>query len=244
MVIYILKVAICDDNISHIDDIKNLLKKYLSMEYEVYGFTDESNFLMAIKKGEEYDIIFLDMVLKKADGLTIGRSINKYLPKAQVIFITVDINFCQDVHEINHAYFLVKPVADEKFKKAMVRAINLMRQSMGKYINADTANGKKKIYFNYIKYFENSHYYRRIQIILENGQKEIMRFYSKLDDVEETLPSPLFIRCHQSFIINASKVTEYKGDKFILEEITVNITRKYRKSAKKKYEEYLLSDFD
>ena len=55
-------------------------------------------------------------------------------------------------------------------------------------------------------YFESDR--RKILVKLVSGKE--YSFYGKLDKVEETLKKHDFVRCHQSFLVNAKKITGLK----------------------------------
>lgn len=233
-----MEIAICDDNYLDIEKINVLLQGFLTNRYNVYDFTDGIELLRAIKGGKSYNIIFLDIVLKRSTGIRIGALINNYLPDAHIIFVTEDINFCQDVHLTSHTYFLLKPISRQDFKNALKRTLTLMRQEKDNYMYIETKQGKRKVYFKGIQYIESDG--RKIKIYLDK-QMTITQNRS-LSDMENDLPNSLFIRCHQSFIVNAKKVILFKSDEFILENARIPISRRYRQSAKREYEDYLLWD--
>lgn len=58
-----------------------------------------------------------------------------------------------------------------------------------------------RINYTEILYFESN---KRIVTLYTN--KMSVDFYGKLNDIQQTLPAQMFMRCHQSYLINIEKV--------------------------------------
>jgi DNA-binding LytR/AlgR family response regulator len=68
-----------------------------------------------------------------------------------------------------------------------------------------------------------------------------MPCYAKLDVISKQLPGDLFIRTHQSFIVNIFHITEMAENHFRIGPLAINISKKYLKAAKDKYFDYLFT---
>jgi DNA-binding LytR/AlgR family response regulator len=68
-----------------------------------------------------------------------------------------------------------------------------------------------------------------------------MQCYAKLDEILGQLPEDLFIRTHQSFIVNIYHITEMAENYFCVGPSSINISKKYQKAAKDKYFKYLFT---
>lgn len=73
------------------------------------------------------------------------------------------------------------------------------------------------------------------------ADKRILRCYAKLDEILKQLPEESFIRCHQSFAVNIFHVTEMAENHFHIDPAIISISKKYQKTAKDKYFQYLFS---
>ena len=62
-----------------------------------------------------------------------------------------------------------------------------------------------------------------------------------MDEISKQLPAEQFIRCHKSFIVNASCITELGENCFRLPQGLIGISKKHRKSAREQYYAYLFS---
>lgn len=78
-------------------------------------------------------------------------------------------------------------------------------------------------------------------ILFHKTDGETLQCYGKLDKIEKELPHRSFIRCHQSFIVNTSCITEMGENYFRLGQVMISISKKNMKVAKEQYYAYLFS---
>lgn len=101
-------------------------------------------------------------------------------------------------------------------------------------------NYKSKVYsveYRDILYIESRNKY----ILFHKTDGETLQCYGKLDEIEKSLPPELFIRCHKSFIVNTSHITEMGGNYFRIGQVVISISKKYLKLAKDRYYTFLFS---
>ena len=78
-------------------------------------------------------------------------------------------------------------------------------------------------------------------ILFYKTDGSILQCYGRLDQIEKELPPDSFIRCHKSFIVNTSQITEMGRNYFRIGQVVISISKKYLKLAKERYYEYLFS---
>lgn len=230
------KIAIFDDEKIIVDYVENLIKKYVMKNVKIYKYIDISDLRNDFKNGNlgDLDILYIDIKIGKADGITIAEKMQKSNPNLRVIFMTAYTEYSEEIFRVIPTYLLLKPIKEEKFKKSLEKALeykehdkNLIRTFgiKGKIFNIKIDN---------IKYIESN---RRVATIHE---KDIDRcVYAKLSDLEKTLPE-YFVRCHQSYIVNLEEARELNSHEFVLntgEKIPISQT-KYNKS-KQSFIKYL-----
>jgi two-component system LytT family response regulator len=67
------------------------------------------------------DLVFLDVQMPEMDGFEVVRKIGtEHMP--QVVFVTAHDQYAIQAFEINAVDYLLKPVIEERFVKALVRA--------------------------------------------------------------------------------------------------------------------------
>lgn len=222
------KIAIFDDEKIIVDYVENLIKKYVMKNVKIYKYIDISDLRNDFKNGNlgDLDILYIDIKIGKADGITIAEKMQKSNPNLRVIFMTAYTEYSEEIFRVIPTYLLLKPIKEEKFKKSLEKALEYKEHDKN-LIRTFCIKGKIfNIKIDNIKYIESN---RRIATIHE---KDIDRnIYAKLSELEELLPEQ-FIRCHQSYIVNLEQARELNSHEFVLntgERIPISQT-KYNKS--------------
>ena len=84
-----------------------------------------------------------------------------------------------------------------------------------------------------ILFFESDR--RKVRLVAAGGREET--FYDKLDNVEERLKKEDFVRCHQSYFVNARKIDTIRGGELVMSDGSVLPVSKHR--AKETNEAFL-----
>lgn len=105
------------------------------------------------------------------------------------------------------------------------------------YFSVKNKDMQMKIEYENISYFES-----RQRIAVLHTSKQVIEFYAKLSEVYALLPESDFVRCHQSYIVNMSRIKEL--DKVnrcfrLLSGVTIDISKSHYPAVVMKYEKYL-----
>ncbi len=198
-----LKIGVCDDDSSQIEQINNWLSEELfqRMEFSLVCFSSGEEVVEAIEK-ELFDVhlLFMDIHMKKLDGMETAAFIRQQRMDVDIIFLTVSRQHVYNGY-IHKAYaYLLKPMDENIFKKVLNQYVDEWEQSSG-FLEVITSGGLRKIWLNRVLYFSSD-----IRVIDAHFINETIRFYGKLDDLEQQLESDEFIRCHKSFLVNRIKI--------------------------------------
>ena len=127
------KIMICDDE----KEILNVLaRKINEIQPEKWSIktTDNISKLLAEFENEVPDVLFLDIVLGKDNGIEHACEIQKRYPYLPIIFITGYNEYAQEIFRIKPIYMLTKPFEEEKIKDALKRAEEFINQCRSSYI--------------------------------------------------------------------------------------------------------------
>jgi DNA-binding LytR/AlgR family response regulator len=214
------KVAVCDDEPEHIRNIRHALP---DLEFDTY--TNPQLLFETIKSGNEYDVIFLDILMPRLDGISLARELREIDEDTIIIFVTGKIEFAQTGYEVKAFRYLLKeqiPLGLEKIWKEI--EIELASKKNEYFIYEFERKAYRHSY-RYILYFESN--LRKITIHTKN-YTDI--FYGKLDDIQAS--SPLFIRIHKSFLVNKRHIRGVSTDTVILSNgEALPVSRKYSTSV-------------
>jgi len=230
-----VSISICDDNPKHIQYIHDLLSKLMKEPFTAQLFSDEKEFINAVRSGEKFDIVILDIILNNANGVELAKEINRCNPQASIIFVSGSLDYVQDIYETKHIYFLKKPIETEKLALALQKALTRAKNS---FIMLNLKASIRKLFFDEIIYLENMN---KITVIyLDN---ETLEYPKKLKELEDMLPKEQFIRCHKSFIINLEKAAEINKQYITMSnKVLVPISKRHQKEVRESIAKNFIKD--
>lgn len=228
-----MNIAICDDQIFVLNSIKEMTRRIVGKDSVITAFDggiELEKYIYKEVKGD-IDLLIIDIELGKMNGIELARRIQKDFMKIKIIFITGYIRYSEEIFEANPSYFLLKPIAEEKMKKAITHVKNEIENSNKIMLPFKLKGGEIiNIISSDIIYFESV---GRIVILNTNNSK--MEMYSKLGEIEKRLPDN-FLRCHQSYIINMNAVTALNMNSFSMNNNTqIQISQAKYSAAKRRY---------
>ena len=161
------------------------------------------------------DLIFLDIKMPGMNGIEFARTIPHH---TLVIFVTAFAEFAVDSYEVEAVDYLVKPVDEKRFHKAVEKAAayhalltshdtNATGGITSEYIFVRADRRFVKINFADIAFVEALKDYVIIQAA---GQRVITRM--NLKAIHEQLPAAMFIRVSKSYIINIRHITSFDNN--------------------------------
>ncbi len=185
------------------------------------------------------DIMFLDIEMPKVSGLQLLQNISN---KPLVILTTAFPNYALEGYELDIIDYLLKPFAFSRFLKAVQKAKDYYQMknaatgvAQSSYIFIKSDKRIEKIELNDILYAESIGNY--VSIYTENK-----RFiaYLTMKSLEAQLPSDDFIKIHQSYLVNNSKINAIEGNEIKIAGKSLQISRNYKDIVMKIVQQRLL----
>lgn len=197
-----IRVAICDDDISFTGSIEeqlHTLTASLSMPLETETFFNGNSLLAELHRGIRYDIIFMDIEMPNIDGISVAKQLRLLDPATLLVYISSYDQYLRQLFEVGVFRFLDKPVDYSQLSECFLDACHLIA-GMHSYFEYTYNREFFRFPFRDIAYFESDR--RIIYMYLGNGERR--EFYSKLNKIEEHLKSSghFFLRPHQSYLLN------------------------------------------
>ncbi|MEN5234064.1 LytTR family DNA-binding domain-containing protein [Sphingobacterium faecium] len=181
---------------------------------------DVSDFL----KDQPVDLIFLDIQMPEKLGTEFIRELTD---PPLFIFTTAYHEYAVEGFELNAVDYLLKPISKERLTTAIRKVEEIMlRRDKPKidHIVVNVEYKKTKIFLHEISYIEGLKDY--VKIYLVNRAMPLLT-RSNLRGMEKILPETDFLRIHNSFIINKSRIEHVTQTKLTLPEIALPIGKKY-----------------
>jgi DNA-binding LytR/AlgR family response regulator len=179
-------------------------------------------------RNNDTDIMFLDIEMPKVSGLQLLQTIDK---KPLVILTTAFPQYALEGYELEVIDYLLKPIAFNRFMKAVQKAkeykqmqqATSVSQAAASWLFVKSDKRIEKIELNDILYAETLGNY----IIIHLHNKKIIA-YLTLKSLESQLPANEFIKIHQSYLVNCSRINAIEGNDVKINEISLPISRNYR----------------
>lgn len=221
-----LSIAICDDEKHICDYLEKRTRNNLAVndiEATVHTFYDGADLLSACEKNTtEFDIIFLDIKMKTTNGVECAKLLRSEGVNALIVFVTSSAEYVFSGYEAKAFRYILKTDLENAFDRILTDCLVELKKQATDFFTVKTASFVKNYSLDEIYYFES-----KLRVIVIHTKNEDISFYGKLDNIEKELAEKDFIRIHQSFLVNASKI---KALNKASAELTCSITLPVSKS--------------
>lgn len=217
-----------------------IMMQFIANYTDIEVLADFSNAIEAIKflNQNEVDLIFLDIHMPNFTGFDFIQTIKN---PPHVILVTSDRDFAIEAFEYECIVdYLVKPITEDRFLKAIQKAVSLKPNTPIKNIKSKKEDNANEFYVNIDR--------RLIKIemasvniveargdyihIKTEGKNYVV--HSTLKKIEEKLPKDLFLKVHRSFIINTNKIIDIEDNSVLIAKDVIPVSRANRPELMKR----------
>lgn len=179
---------------------------------------------------EHIGLIFLDINLPGINGINFVRTMH---PSAGIIFTTAYTEYAVEGFELEAVDYLLKPISFDRFIKAVNKFLKttatenrIIPQAQETpetpFIFVKCERRMTKIYLDEILYFEAQKNY--VDIFTE---REKLRTYLSISEMEDKIPEQIFLRVHRSFIVSLKKIIRFTNTTIEVGTAKIPIGRHY-----------------
>lgn len=213
--------AICDDNNIDSNYVSNLVNKWANerkYQINIDIFDSAEAFLFHYDGNKDYDILLLDIEMKKMDGVTLAREIRKTNKSVQIVFITGYSDYIADGYDVEALHYLMKPLKEEKLFVVLDRAVNRIIQNE-KYLLLNYYDETIRIPLHEIVYIDVDRNY----VTIHSNQDYTIK--KTLGEIEKELDKRFF-RIGRSVIVNLKYISRVtKIDVFLANNTILQLPR-------------------
>lgn len=220
-----LKALIVDDEYPARQELRHVLNKFDNVE--IVGEAANAQEALALIKALDYSVLFLDIEMPGMSGLELGEAIQKLPNKPYVIFVTAYDEYAVKAFEVDAVDYIVKPVEEERLKKAVEKVAALLQQEGGIAKKSDS-NGMRER-----KDDEAGSQFKFDRLPAEKNGKTVLvnendifcaftendnvyvktyedKLYTRftLKELQARLNPEIFFRTHRCYLVNMQKVKE------------------------------------
>lgn len=235
-----MRIAVCDD--CKEDAIS--LGEYLKGQ-EVSIYSDVESLLADVEeRNGRYDLYLLDIFMGESmNGIELAERLRKVQEEALICFVSSSDAFYREAYDVYAVQYLIKPVTEAGIRK-------LLRKAQASLVRRADDKGKNLIYSWWGK--NGAIPYGKILYIGIRGHAlaiyctdgRVQESTGKLKDLERQICGDVFLRCHQSFIVNMYQVEGLSGSELKMGDERVPVSRRYYAEVKKRYQQILFEGVD
>ncbi|WP_412989917.1 LytR/AlgR family response regulator transcription factor [Pediococcus siamensis] len=200
--IYLIKVAICDDVPEITTRVEKVLQAYQEDLFDISVFLASDKLICAIQENQ-FDLFILDIELPNHTGIELAETIRQVNASVPIIFLTNYSEYMEEVFRLQTFDYILKPVSEEKLFPVLKRVIRFLNVNDQPF----TFTYKRVVYslhFNDIIYFEK----QKRQVVIHTIHKTYvtnMSTHTLLDKVNDS-----FVQVHGSFVVNVMFIKEIR----------------------------------
>ncbi len=231
----ILKIAICEDEITERDKLLKILDE--SSTKNTYSVFENGEELLAVFECGKFDLILMDIYMNSSmTGVETVKKIREKDKNIPIAFVTTSKEYALESYRLSALKYIEKPYSKESIEDILHLAL-LTKQDIPSLLvqrNGET----ERVPFADILYLEQQMH--KVFLYLKNG--ESFSVYDKISKLNEQLPNHLFFIPHKSFAVNLSYVRYIDMELrcFVMENnVNVPIRRELLNKSKNILEEYL-----
>jgi len=233
-----MKCIIIDDEIMARAIISELITS--RTEHVVEAEFDSAIEAIKYLNKKKVDLIFLDIHMPDFNGFDF---IDTLKHNVKIVLITSDKEFAITAFEYDNVVdYLVKPISEERFDKAIKKINNLNNDNLNAANLIPKSNNKEKI----TEDFESSFYINIGKRLIKIDTNSILYFQAKgdyvtiktesnnyvmhntLKKIENKLPAGMFFKSHRSYLINTKKIIDIEENTVLIGKDVVPVSRRNR----------------
>ena len=215
----------------------NILEDYISkMPFLqlVKATTNPIEALTLVQQGDA-DLVFLDVQMPELTGIQFLRIANG---KAKVILTTAYPQYALEGYELDVVDYLLKPIAFDRFFKAVQKAQGILQPAAKPAIVAEPA--AKDDFSNDFIFVKTEHKIQKVylhDILFIEGLKDYISIFTSAERIitlqnmkkmEDALPPRHFIRVHKSYIVSINKIDSIERSRIFIGDKVIPVGDTYR----------------
>lgn len=207
----LLEIGICDDQQEWANKLCELLHSYLEkkgIDARILVFTSGENLLAS--NWQTLQILFLDVVMDKQNGVQVAAQIRRKNPDISLLFVSAFLDYATMGYQVKANAYLLKSQLVNSLESAMDSVLMERKLNQG-VIEIEIVGQKVSIPLNEIIYIES--HGRNAVFYGKNKYQTYMRF----GDIESILSGKGFLRIHRCYIINLARCITIKNYEAILD---------------------------
>ena len=231
--------AMCDDELPFAEQLRSLVMAYAKkkrVELQAETFASAEELLEEIENGAGFEILFLDIEMRKMDGIELGKKLRERSYQTLIIYVSGYDQYMRQLFEAEPFRFLSKPLKQEELENVLDKAFERISRFHRELFTIRFGKNVVNLLCRDIVYLESNK--RKVIVHAVRGEYE---YYHKLDEAEEELLaiSADFVRIHKAYLVNIEHVEAFQYEKLALRDGTIlSISEAHRANVRSRFWEW------
>lgn len=228
-------VAVCEDRQETRTEILSLcdaILTELAVEHRVSPFSSAEALEAALRSGERFDLLCLDILMEGESGMELARRLRETDERTSILFLTGSSEFLKDGYEVRPLQYLLKPIDRGELMRAIETDLRLHHRP--RTVTLRVGARTLVLPLEDIRYVESRDHG---SVFHMNGDERFLPL--SLGETESLLPRECFCRCHNSFLVNMRHIRGLGGRTLYLTDGELSIGRKYAADFQERFVRYL-----
>lgn len=224
-----MRCVIVDDESGALEILTQYINRTPQLELSA-SFRDSLEALSYLAR-HDVDLVFLDIDMPNLDGMQLAELLrNKDM---KVIFCTAYSEYAVESYEKEAVDYLLKPIAYDRFLKAVDKALILMKKISPKdhsrippapeHLFIKSGSRIYQLNVNELLYLEKQGHY----IVFHTPQEQLLSRMN-MTDLLQALPADNFIRIHRSYVIALNKIDTIEKHAVVIKGQRIPISDSFR----------------
>src|ERR1051326_2172153 len=172
----------------------------------------------------QVDIMILDVMMPETNGFELMKALEKERP--QIILISSNKDFAVDAFDFDVTDFLVKPISNERFFRAIAKARKVY-ESRTSLTSHDDENLFIKVNSRLVKIETRDILYIEAlaDYVTIHAAANKYTIHSTMKGMEKALPEKYFFLAHNSYIIRLDKISEIEDNCVVIGQKLIPVSR-------------------
>lgn len=212
-----MNVIAIDDEPQALEVIRLLTEKVPFLRLQAC-FTDAMEAL-AYLQSNVVELVFLDIKMPDISGLDWARGL---VNPPLIIFTTAFSEYAVESYELEAVDYLVKPIAFNRFLKAVNRAAQLKQENRSTYTFVKSGHQYVRIDFGDLKYVQGAANY--VDFFTTQNRVTVRM---KLSEAIDLLPEE-FVQIHRSYLVNLKHIQRVEHNHVIMTDTKITIGKAWK----------------
>ena len=182
-----MKIAVCDSSSIYRDLIADILNLYFSsnfdykfMSHEFIKFENSASLIYDFEEGRFFDIIFIDVYMKKMSGIDAARKLREKGYKGAIILVSETAKYAVEGYEVGAFRYMIKPFGYEEIAAVMDKLVSSIEDDA---FVIHKRNEIIRLSYRDIVYVDSSN----TKCFVHSIDNEKYVVYKRLDEIEKEL---------------------------------------------------------